>query len=64
MAKREKFPDVEFATEYPSERVYAHHVLLDFTNDDDAANFHDWWQDQGSAAFNHWVKKATKRDDQ
>jgi hypothetical protein len=36
------------------------------TNDDDAVGFREWWDAQGSAAFQRWVlrqQRAAMRDD-
>lgn len=34
-----------------------HEILLSFNNDSGAVKFHDWWYEQGSAAFDKFCEE-------
>lgn len=40
--------------------IYEHEVLLSFINDDDAANFCDWWHLCGNELFNNYLDEENK----
>jgi len=54
--KTEKFTDVSFPREFPSQRLAEHEVFMSFTNDIDAERFDEWWNTEGSAYFQKYVE--------
>ena len=51
------FQGVDFPTEYPTNRVAEHEVLMAFNGDSDAIAFREWWGSVGEVAFGNWFKK-------
>lgn len=51
--------DVRFPTEFPTHEVAEHEVFMTFRNDDDAALFREWWEDEGAAAFGKWLAQRS-----
>lgn len=51
-----KFTDVEFKEEISS-HVAEHELYLRFTNDEDAFDFREWWDDEGNQQFEAYLKE-------
>lgn len=60
MAKPERFTDVELRDQYPQNDVADHEVFMSFRNDDDAAFFREWWEDEGAVAFGKWLSERSE----
>lgn len=58
--KPRPFTDVTFPALFPQEEVADHQVFMSFRNDSDAAEFRDWWSDQGALTFGEYLR--TRRE--
>ena len=45
------------AKEYSLQSVPDHEVLLVFNGDDDALQFHQWWESKGWRLFDAWLDR-------
>jgi hypothetical protein len=59
---RKRFDEYRMPSEYPPHEVADHEILLSFRNDEDAAFFHEWWEDGGNYLFREWLDNRPKAE--
>lgn len=62
MSEQKRFTNVDFPSEYPFNKVADHEVLMSFLDDQDAFDFREWWEDEGSAVFLTWLGCSDEED--